>query len=180
MINLLLSVNTIRRLSSPICQLRWKHSQTQVKRIFKQNPAYIRISERNNSLPNISTPEQIRHEPKFEATFLRNGWCALPPREEAAKAREAYPFHVSRTGGKPNKAAGFLPVYSDFRIGGTKATTIIKKITGNRDYFVRELRAVLKVAPDSSDIRLRASGTVVEVKGNRTKEIKTWLAGLGF
>ena len=140
----------------------------------------MRISGRNKTLPNYIPPNDKLHEPKFEVKFLANGWCAPPPKEEAEKAQKEYPFKVSRTGGKPNKASGFLPVYSDFRIGGTKITTIVRKISGDREYFLRELRAVLKLSPESTDIRLRASGTVVEVNGNKTKEIKLWLAGLGF
>ena len=174
------SMNSVIKNLPTLAQIRWKHSQTQIKRIFKENPAFLRIAERNNSLPQVSLPEDKRHEPKFEVKFLANGWCTPPPKDEAAEARKAYPFTVSRTGGKPNKATGFLPVYSDFRIGGSKVTTIVRKISGDRDYFVRELRAVLKLSPDSDDIKLRASGTVVEVNGNRTKEIKSWLAGLGF
>jgi len=170
-------MNSIIATVSGIGQIRLKHSQTQVKRIFKKNPAFLRIAERNNSLPNEDPPEDKRHEAQFDVKFLANGWCAPPSKEET---RKAYPFTISRTGGKPNKAIGFLPVYSDFRIGGSKVTTIIRKISGDRDYFVKELRAVLKLSPDTTDIRLRASGTVVEVKGNRTREIKSWLAGLGF
>ena len=43
---------------------------------------------------------------------------------------------------------GFLPVYSSVRLGGTKHTTIVKKITGDKDAFLNELRAVLNISPD--------------------------------
>jgi len=33
---------------------------------------------------------------------------------------------------------------------------------------------------DQDAIRVRAAGDVVEVNGNRSREIKTWLASLGF
>ena len=49
------------------------------------------------------------------------------------------------------------------------------------DLFLKELRAVLSISADDNDaIRLRASGTTIEVNGNRSREIKTWLGGLGF
>lgn len=65
------------------------------------------------------------------------------------------------------------------------ATTRIKKVTGDRDLFLKELRSNLELpAPKNGDsrldpIRIRVGGTI-EVKGNRTREIKEWLAGLGF
>jgi hypothetical protein len=46
---------------------------------------------------------------------------------------------------------------------------------------LKELRAVLSIsAADQDSIRIRAAGDVIEVAGNRSKEVKAWLAGLGF
>jgi hypothetical protein len=74
-----------------------------------------------------------------------------------------------------------LPRHYHFRLGGSKQTTLIKKITGNKESFVNELRAVLSISADDNDsIRMRASGSTIEVNGNRAREIKTWLSGLGF
>ena len=57
----------------------------------------------------------------------------------------------------------------------------MKKVTGDKGIFLNELRAILSISADDKDsICLRASGSVVEVSGNRSKEIKAWLAGLGF
>ncbi len=95
--------------------------------------------------------------------------------------RDDIPFFVKRTGNKPNGAIGFLPVYSSVRLGGTKQTTIVKRITGDKETFLNELRANLGLSPDDDDsIRMRASGTTFEINGNRVREVKTWLAGLGF
>lgn len=62
-------------------------------------------------------------------------------------------------------------------------TTRIKKISGDTDAFLSELRAVLKLPKPKNfrddEVRVRTGGTV-EVKGNRVVEVKTWLAGLGF
>jgi len=72
--------------------------------------------------------------------------------------------------------------YSTYlRLGGSKQTTIIRKITGNKEIFVEELMAALSISPDDQgSIVWRASGTKIELKGNRTWETKAWLAGLGF
>jgi hypothetical protein len=93
-------------------QLRWKHSQTQIKRIFLQHPARQRVEER---LGVDRTPAPL-DPPKFEAVFhpvmLPNGWSA-PPGPDVQLPE--YPFKIIRTKNKPNNAAGFLPVYTKFR-----------------------------------------------------------------
>uniref|UniRef100_A0A7S3PVA7 Large ribosomal subunit protein mL49 n=1 Tax=Chaetoceros debilis TaxID=122233 RepID=A0A7S3PVA7_9STRA len=160
---------------------RGKHSKTQIKRIFKNNPAYIRVASRNNSLPKYSAPPAITYNAVFTPNILPNGWCAPPTDDGIIAQRNEIPFGVRRTGNKPNGAVGFLPVYSSVRLGGTKHTTIIKKVSGDKDLFLNELRANLGVSPDDSNsIITRASGTTIEVNGNRVREVKTWLAGLGF
>jgi hypothetical protein len=93
-------------------QLRWKHSQTQIKRIFLQHPARQRVEER---LGVDRTPAPL-DPPKFGAVFqpvmLPNGWSA-PPGPDVTIPE--YPFQIKRTKNKPNDAAGFLPVYTKFR-----------------------------------------------------------------
>ena len=69
------------------------------------------------------------------------------------------------------------------RKDGARVTTRIKKVSGDQDLFLSELRSVLtlpkpKIEKDDP-IRIRTGGTI-EVKGNRTQEVKRWLAGLGF
>lgn len=62
-------------------------------------------------------------------------------------------------------------------------TTRIKKVSGNADAFLSELRSVLHIPvpanPNDDTIRIRTGGTI-EVKGNRVREVKHWLASLGF
>jgi len=114
-----------------------------------------------------------------------------------------YPFKVPRTGRKPFGAVGFLPVYRDVRIHGTKHTTLIRGVTGDLPAFVTELMAVLQLSLGKKGILTSAStgkhgggeagrgvnrenpirirtGNVVEVNGDHAKEVKRWLAGLGF
>ena len=87
---------------------RCKHSKTQVKRLFKNNPARLRLQKKAN-IEN----KPFEYEPMFkpvlsEVSMLPNGWIP-PPSDEIASATINYPFSVSRTGGKPNGAVGFLP-----------------------------------------------------------------------
>ncbi|MGK3737378.1 MAG: translation initiation factor 1 (eIF-1/SUI1) [Bacillariaceae sp.] len=70
------------------------------------------------------------------------------------------------------------------RKDGAKITTRIKKVSGDRDVFLNELRATLQIplpknTKDIENIRIRTGGTI-EVKGNRVQEVKKWLASLGF
>jgi len=63
-------------------------------------------------------------------------------------------------------------------------TTRIKKVSGNVDEFLSELRSVLQIDGSSTTtrqdaIRIRTGGTI-EIKGNRVREVKMWLTGLGF
>jgi Mitochondrial large subunit ribosomal protein (Img2) len=79
----------------------------------------------------------------------------------------------------------FIAPTSKFRKDGTKVTTLIRKVTGDRDLFIGELRSVLQLHPPTSgkasddNIRVRTGG-LIEINGNRVRELKQWLAGLGF
>mmetsp|Transcript_5903 Transcript_5903/g.9029 ORF Transcript_5903/g.9029 Transcript_5903/m.9029 type:complete len:191 (+) Transcript_5903:113-685(+) len=162
--------------------VRYRHSERQVRRVFRQNPARLRVESRMG-IEHLYEPLQ---DPKYPAIFapdvLKNGWSAPPPPELEIPE---YPFKVTRTKNKPNRSIGFLPVYSTFRLGGSRVTTRIKGISGDQDAFVAELRAILKTPPPvkqnprDDPIRIRAGGTV-EVDGNHVREVTEWLAGLGF
>lgn len=166
-----------------LTSIRSKHSKTQIKRIFRQNPAFLRVASRKNALPKALTsqPPSLTLKPFFTPTILPNGWSAPPTETDFLKQRDELPFEIKRTGNKPNNAIGFLPVYSSIRLGGTKHTTVIKKIKGDQDIFLRELRALLEIGAENREsVRVRASGGTIEVNGNRVREVKAWLAGLGF
>mmetsp|Transcript_39881 Transcript_39881/g.95965 ORF Transcript_39881/g.95965 Transcript_39881/m.95965 type:complete len:225 (+) Transcript_39881:187-861(+) len=197
------AANTISPSSptSSIISYRSKHSATQVKRLFKRNPARLRILKKKGNLPDSKPQIPDRtYPPIFKPTFLGNGWSAPPPPE--VKVPE-YPFRIPRTGGKPFGAVGFLPVYRDVRVHGTKHTTIIRNVAGNIPAFIDELRAVLELplgkkgilssastgkhgggeagrgVNSDNPIRIRTGG-VIEVNGDHAREVKKWLAGLGF
>lgn len=163
---------------------RWKHSKRQVKKMqFKQSAVHrSKLLYKNtgilDELLNQSLPTR-RFEAVYEAPngFLPNGWSAPPPDDFVIPD---YPFAVERTKNKPHGAAGFLPVYSDIRLGGTKRTTIIRKVKGDLDAFIQELRAVLKIHDAQKDVRVRTAGCAIEVNGSHGREVRAWLAGLGF
>ena len=108
--------------------IRSKHSSTQIKRLFKKNPARRRILQKelllNNNNNNSSEGEEATAVQKnqniipqsqiqpviLEPNILSNGWNAQTNVEISH-----YPFQVARTKNKPNDAVGFLPVYSEFR-----------------------------------------------------------------
>ena len=107
--------------------IRSKHSSTQIKRLFKKNPARRRILQKelllnnnNNSsegeeattaVQNQNIIPQSQIQPVIlEPNILSNGWNAQTNVEISH-----YPFQVARTKNKPNDAVGFLPVYSEFR-----------------------------------------------------------------
>jgi hypothetical protein len=75
--------------------------------------------------------------------------------------------------------------FSSNRKDGTKVVTRVKKVTGDTALFLQELRTTLNLpAPANGlasydSIRIRTGGAI-EVKGNRAREIRDWLAGLGF
>jgi len=92
-------------------QVRLKHSSTQVNRLFKKNPARIRVESRLG-IDRTPKPLEPRQFPAiFDVQFLRNGWSAPPPEDQVPE----YPFRVTRTNNKPNDGTGFLPVYAKFR-----------------------------------------------------------------
>lgn len=94
-------------------QVRWKHSSTQVKRLFKNHPARARVESRmgvNHSPPQALEPPTYSPLSE-EIKILYNGWSQPIENVEIPD----YPFQVRRTKNKPNDAVGFLPVYAKFR-----------------------------------------------------------------
>jgi hypothetical protein len=125
--------------------IRYQHSSTQIKRLFRQHPARLRVEARmgivRRGTPNESHHATLNHvqpqhdtdiptkslyrplptaltfAPIWTPTFLPNGWSAPPPpdSEVAALVAATYPFAVRRTKNKPKDAVGFLPVYTKHR-----------------------------------------------------------------
>ena len=65
-------------------------------------------------------------------------------------------------------------MYTDFRSGRTRELTIVRRIEGDANVLAKELYKV------TGGAKVEVRPGRVEVAGVRAKEIKTWLAGLGF
>ena len=78
------------------------------------------------------------------------------------------PFRVART------RTGNLPVYSDFRAGGSRRVTVLRRFHGSGSELATEVRALLPGA----DVALHPGR--VEVGGFHVRELKVWLMRLGF
>ena len=108
------SNNTLPIISnSTTTSYRTKHSATQVKRLFRNNPARLRLLKKSGHVPKKPTIPSVTYPAIYKPTFLGNGWSA-PPNPEEIQIPE-YPFKVKRTGRKPFGSVGFLPVYRDIR-----------------------------------------------------------------
>ncbi len=79
------------------------------------------------------------------------------------------PFNVART-----HVGNSLPIYTDVKNGGARVYTIVRRVSGNLDEFVRELRCVC------AEDRIIRRGGGFQVPGNHVKAVKNWLYGLGF
>jgi hypothetical protein len=97
---------------------RSKHSSTQIKRLFKNNPARRRIAKKQDGSEGqrdreremmLTIPESTIQPVHSDPKILANGWNA--PVGDSSD----HPFQVGRTKNKPNNAVGFLPVYSEYR-----------------------------------------------------------------
>ncbi|KAL7571847.1 hypothetical protein ACA910_002924 [Epithemia clementina (nom. ined.)] len=158
---------------------RWVHSKRQIYKRFKGFRRKV-LDARLGIDRSPRPPPAVEFPPVYTPDkVLSHGWSLPPPPEFE---RPAYPFQILRTRNKPHGAVGFLPVYTKYRNDGTKIITRIRKVRGDQERFVQELRAVLKIPipknPKEDTIRIRA-GTI-EVKGHRVKEVRDWLIGLGF
>jgi hypothetical protein len=176
------------------------------KKRMANHPARLRVQGRLNRIrigsaadadalpPSPPTaPSQPVYTKVFEPELLTNGWSAPPENQQEVISR--YPFRIERTKNKPRDAPGFLPVYSRFRKDGTGPTTRIRRVTGDVGAFLSEMRASVPSlqslssasaggrSSSSSDVGLpvrhRVGGTI-EIKGNHVRDIKLWLASLGF
>jgi translation initiation factor 1 (eIF-1/SUI1) len=170
-------------------QERWKHSNRQIKRLLApRHPAYIRKHGRPAPPPPLPPPQfPPLVDPKLvdpttnipAVRLLPNGWTKPL---DASIVRPDYPFTVTRTKNKPLDAIGFLPVYAKLRKDGTKVITRIKKVSGDREAFLREITSVLQLKTNTATnkpIRISAGGTI-EIPGAHVVKVKRWLTSLGF
>ena len=69
---------------------------------------------------------------------------------------------------------GNLPVYTDFRTGGMRKVTVVRRIFGDVDEFKTELSKIVS----NADIEEKMGR--LEVSGLHAQRIKFWLTRLGF
>lgn len=92
----------------------------------------------------------------------QHAWAPQP------KELPSLPFMIDRT-----EIGMSLPVYTEYRGGGTKVLTILRKIRGDVDALRGEVE---KVVGKKVDVRLGK----IEIDGNYNRRLKLWLLGLGF
>lgn len=145
---------------------RCAHSNRQVKK--------LQFVRRRAPAPDpATTPEALRaaaaaaelpwNTVRRDVEELANGWT--PPPESPP---DGVPFAVRRS------PSGFLPVYS--KLGGMHRppATVLRHVSGDLDALEAGLAGVAPGAPVT-----RKLGTV-EVKGDRVRDVRKWLAGLGL
>ena len=69
---------------------------------------------------------------------------------------------------------GNLPVYTDFRSGGNRHLTVVRKVEGDLAAFRTELSKVV------SNATIEEKMGRLEISGIHTQKVKLWLTRLGF
>ncbi len=67
-----------------------------------------------------------------------------------------------------------LPVYTDYRNGGMKKVTVVRKIIGDVNEFKTELSKVVSNSPIEDKMGR------LEISGLHSEKVKLWLRRLGF
>ena len=102
----------------------------------------------------------------------RSTGLPLPPKPDNVWTKSSAdgqppPFQVHRS------RLGQLPVYTDYRTGGSRKVTIVRKIAGDAQALGYELERVC--ASPVTQFHGR-----IEVKGLHQRKVNAWLASLGF
>lgn len=133
----------------------WKNREVTVINHASMRPAMdadIDFSTLNLKYPLIISTENL----------TKSGW-AKPP-----LAPPALPFFVERS-----TVGAAIPVYTEFKGGGTKVLTILRKIGGDINALKEEMEKVCE-----TEVMVRPGKLVVA--GNYSLRMKKWLIGIGF
>ena len=87
--------------------------------------------------------------------------------------QQQLPYFISRTSNKG------LPVYTEFKNGGTQHLTIIRRIEGDAEALKNEVLELFPEAPKNF-ARVNPVNNQVILKGIHMNEIKQWLVEKGF
>ena len=90
------------------------------------------------------------------------------PNPEPLKPLEKLPFQIERT------TSGNLPVYITYNCNHVIKKTVIRKITGDVDRLVEEIRKVV------SNAEVRKKVGKIEIAGVHKESVETWLLRLGL
>lgn len=69
-----------------------------------------------------------------------------------------------------------LPVYSEYKNGGTRLLTIVRRIEGDSNALIKDINADFPEAV----VSLNPKTQHVTIKGHHVNEIKEWLITKGF
>ncbi|GAA6048055.1 hypothetical protein JCM3770_000169 [Rhodotorula araucariae] len=114
--------------------------------------------------------------PAVFASPLRSYSSTASPAPEAAAPSEAAAGAASLAYNVPRTRFGELPVYSEFKNGGSRVLTIVRKAEGDIEALRTDLTAFLSSVPSLSK---PAQGQVI-LRGDWVREVKEWLAAKGF
>ena len=67
-----------------------------------------------------------------------------------------------------------MPVYTDYRIGGMRKVTVVRRIYGDINEFKMELSKIVSNAPIEEKMGR------LEISGIHSDKVKLWLRRLGF
>jgi len=106
----------------------------------------------------------LKYAPTITPQFTI-GWTTWNPPPAIAPD---LPFLVERTG-----TGQSLPVYLDYKGGGTKVITIVRKLRGDIHDLKQDMEKVV-----GKEVKIGVGK--LEVEGNFRRVLKVWLASLGF
>ena len=140
------------------------HSQRQLRRARGHPRTWPAAPDVAVPAPAFAPPLASVAPPLLERA-LPSGWA--PPLPAAATAD--LPFHVART-----TLGRQVPVYSDVRGGGSRRTTLVRRVSGDAGALVEELRRL------TGGASVVARPGRIEIEGDRSREVRAWLTALGF
>ncbi|KAJ1929549.1 mitochondrial large ribosomal subunit [Tieghemiomyces parasiticus] len=117
-----------------------------------------------------TTPATETISPVSQPTLLTDTVTGAATVKSPSDATSHLPYQVKRT---INQS---LPVYTDYRNGRTRHLTIIRRVFGDREALMSDLKEGL----GTQDITLRKTNGHIWVKGNRRVEVLEFLTKQGF
>jgi large subunit ribosomal protein L49 len=140
------------------------HSQRQLRRARGHPRTWPAAPDVAVPAPALAPPPAAAAAPLL-ARALPSGWA--PPLPAAATA--ALPFHVART-----TLGRQVPVYSEYKNGRSRRLTLVRRVSGDAEALVEELRRV------TGGASVVARPGRIEIEGDRCREVKNWLMSLGL